>query len=121
MNIQALWLALLIPACVTQAALIQAAETPINIPHDPHARYALLEKSGHIEQRVVVTRRDGLLGVLYSRHVYNCSSHTVALLGTGESLESLDTARPLSGMLPVVENSTAYYLQNEACSKGSQT
>lgn len=121
MNIQALWLALLIPACMTQAALAQAAETLINIPHDPNARHTLLEKSGHIQQRVVVTRRDGLLGALYSRHVYNCSRHTVALLGTGESLESLNSARPLSGMLPVVDRSTAYYLQNEACSESSQT
>lgn len=101
---------------MTPALAAHAAQKPISIPHDPGAQHALVEKSGHAKQRVVVTRREGMLGVLYSRHVYNCERSTVALLGTGDSLENLDSATPLSGMLPVVEDSTAYYIAAEACS-----
>lgn len=102
-------------ALMAPALAIHANEKPISIPHDPGARHALVEKTGNTQKRVVVTRREGMLGVLYSRHVYNCERSTVALLGTGENLENLDSATPLSGMLPVVEDSTAYYIAAEAC------
>lgn len=95
---------------------VQASERNIDIPHDPNARHALLEKSGHAEQRVVVTRRQGLLGTLYSRLMYNCERQTVALLGTGESLQALHAASPSVGMLPVIPDSTAAYIASEACS-----
>ncbi|MCO8168077.1 hypothetical protein NJC40_09845 [Pseudomonas sp. 21LCFQ02] len=103
-------------ALLAPTLAVHAAEKPINIPHDPGAQHALVKKSGHPQQRVVVTRREGTLGVLYSRHVYNCERATVSLLGTAENLEGLDSAKPLSGMLPVVEDSTAYYIAAEACS-----
>lgn len=103
-------------ALMTPALAAHAAEKPISIPHDPGAQHALVEKYGHSNERVVVTRREGILGVLYSRHVYNCDRSTVALLGTGDSLDNLNNAKPLSGMLPVVEDSTAYYIAAEACS-----
>lgn len=38
----------------------------INVPHDPTGQHALVEKSGSPQARVVVTRREGLLGVIYS-------------------------------------------------------
>ncbi|AAO56093.1 MULTISPECIES: hypothetical protein [Pseudomonas] len=111
MKFHAIFLALMIPAFSAHA---EAKAIPI--PHDPTGQHALVEKSGSAQERVVVTRRDGLLGVIYSKRVYNCANHTVNLVGTGSTLEIMEQARAVSGMGPVIRDSTAEYIQTEACS-----
>ncbi|RML44065.1 hypothetical protein ALQ97_02469 [Pseudomonas savastanoi pv. glycinea] len=111
MKLHAFLLALMIPALSAHAE----AKT-INVPHDPTGQHALVEKSGSPQARVVVTRREGLLGVIYSKRVYNCANHTVNLVGTGSTLEIMQQARAVSGMGPVIRDSTADYIESEACS-----
>ncbi|MCD5993427.1 hypothetical protein KDX38_07325 [Pseudomonas sp. CDFA 602] len=111
MKFQALLLASLIPVLSAHAE-----GKSINVPHDSAAQHALVEKSGSSDQRVVVTRRESLLGVIYSKRVYNCENHTVNLVGTGSTLEIMEKAHAVSGMGPVIRDSTSEYIQTEACS-----
>lgn len=107
-----LWLlALLIPALGAHAE----AKT-IPVPMDVAGQHALLEKSGSSDLRVVVTRREGLLGVLYSKRLYNCEKHLVSLVGTGSTLEIMEQAHAVSGMRPIIQDSTDDYIGSEACS-----
>ncbi|RMQ40885.1 hypothetical protein ALQ04_00921 [Pseudomonas cichorii] len=111
MRIQACLLALLIPVFSAHAT-----EKNISVPHDATGSHALVEKSGDSRQRVVVTKREGLLGVIYSKRVYNCENRTVNLVGTGATLEIMEQSQPTSNMGPVIRESTAEYIQAEACS-----
>ncbi|MBX8573651.1 hypothetical protein [Pseudomonas cichorii] len=111
MKIQACLLALLIPVFSTHAA-----EKTIVVPSDPTGNYALVEKSGNAGQRVIITKREGFLGVIYSKRVYNCQNRTVNLVGTGATLEILEQSRPVSGMGPIIRDSTAEDIHAEACS-----
>ncbi|WP_236445620.1 hypothetical protein [Pseudomonas syringae] len=87
-----------------------------SITRDPTGHHALVEKSGSAKERVVITRREGMLGVIYSKRVYNCANHTVNLVGTGSTLEIMEQAKAVSGMGPVIRDSTADYIESEACS-----
>ncbi|MBA1228580.1 hypothetical protein G7013_02810 [Pseudomonas viridiflava] len=111
MKFHAWCLALLLPAISAHAE-----SKPISIPHDPAAQHALVEKTGALTHRIVVTKRESLLGVIYSKRVYNCDNHTVNLVGTGATLEIMESAHAVSGMGPVIPDSTSEYIQNEACS-----
>ncbi|CAM3234041.1 hypothetical protein BZK31_05180 [Pseudomonas floridensis] len=111
MKFHAWLLVLMIPAFS-----VSAEEKAIAVPHDPAAQHALVEKTGSLNNRVVVTRRESLLGVIYSKRVYNCDNHTVNLVGTGSTLQIMESAHAVSGMGPVIRDSTAEYIQTEACS-----
>ncbi|MFJ4142867.1 hypothetical protein [Pseudomonas sp. NPDC089734] len=111
MKFHACLLALLIPALSAHAT-----EKTISVPHDTGGSHAVVQKSGNNTQRVIVTKREGLLGVMYSKRVYNCESRTVNLLGTGATLEIMEQSHPVSKMGPVIRDSTAEYIQAEACS-----
>lgn len=76
----------------------------------------LAGKSGSADLRVVVTRREGLLGVIYSKRLYNCEKHTVNLVGTGSTLEIMEQAHAVRGMAPIIQDSTDDYIGSEACS-----
>ncbi|EKG38655.1 hypothetical protein GE543_15650 [Pseudomonas sp. SZ57] len=111
MKLHACFLALMIPALSAHAE-----GKTLSIPHDPSGHHALVEKSGSAKERVVITRREGMLGVIYSKRVYNCANHTVNLVGTGSTLEIMEQAKAVSGMGPVIRDSTADYIESEACS-----
>ncbi|ODJ94917.1 hypothetical protein BB779_16910 [Pseudomonas viridiflava] len=111
MKFHAWFLMFMIPAVSAHAEA-----KPIAVPIDPAAQHALVDKSGTMTHRVVVTKRESLLGVIYSKRVYNCDNHTVNLVGTGETLEIMESAHAVSGMGPVIRDSTAQYIQTEACS-----
>ncbi|KTB65865.1 hypothetical protein [Pseudomonas syringae] len=104
-------LALLIPVFS-----VHAEGKTITVPADPAAHHALVEKSGSADLRVVVTRREGLLGVIYSKRLYNCEKHTVNLVGTGSTLEIMEQARAIRGMAPIIQDTTDDYIGSEACS-----
>ncbi|NAS95995.1 hypothetical protein [Pseudomonas syringae] len=111
MKFHAIFLALMIPAVSAHAEV-----KIINIPLDPAGKHALVEKSGSPDLRVVVTRREGLLGVIYSKRLYNCENHTVNLVGTGSTLEIMEQSNAVSGMAPIIRNSTDDSISSEACS-----
>ncbi|MBI6852944.1 hypothetical protein YA0002_09215 [Pseudomonas cichorii] len=111
MKIQACLLALLIPVLSANAS-----EKTIVVPSDPTGSHALVEKSGNAGKRVVITKREGFLGVIYSKRVYNCQNRTVNLVGTGATLEILEQSRPVSGMGPIIRDSTSEDIHAEACS-----
>ncbi|GFM50337.1 hypothetical protein PSCICE_16040 [Pseudomonas cichorii] len=111
MKIQACLLGLLIPVCSAHAI-----EKAIVVPSDPTGNYALVEKSGNAGKRVVVTKREGFLGVMYSKRVYNCQNRTVNLVGTGATLEIMEQSHPVSSMGPIIRDSTAEDIHAEACS-----
>ncbi|SHM49524.1 hypothetical protein SAMN05216593_101194 [Pseudomonas asturiensis] len=111
MKFHAWFLLLIIPAMSAHAE-----GRNIVVPHDPTGQHALVEKTGAPTNRIVVTRRESLLGVIYSKRVYNCANHTVNLVGTGSTLEIMESAQAVSGMGPVIRDSTAEYIQTEACS-----
>ncbi|AHG40666.1 hypothetical protein N018_10585 [Pseudomonas syringae CC1557] len=111
MKLNACLLALLIPAFS-----LHAEGKSITVHADPTAHHALVEKSGSADLRVVVTRREGLLGVIYSKRLYNCEKHTVNLVGTGSTLEIMERARAVSGMGPIIQDTTDDYIASEACS-----
>ncbi|KPC27810.1 Uncharacterized protein ABJ99_0307 [Pseudomonas syringae pv. cilantro] len=111
MKLNACLLTLLIP---TLAAHAEGKTIPV--PQDPAGQHALLEKSGSAELRVVVTRREGLIGVIYSKRLYNCEKHMVNLVGTGSTLEIMEQAHAVRGMAPIIQDSTDDYIGSEACS-----
>ncbi|GFM71034.1 hypothetical protein OH708_00490 [Pseudomonas capsici] len=111
MKIQACLLGLLIPVCSAHAI-----EKAIVVPSDPTGNYALVEKSGNAGKRVVVTKREGFLGVMYSKRVYDCQNRTVNLVGTGATLEIMEQSHPVSSMGPIIRDSTAEDIHAEACS-----
>ncbi|QHF03764.1 hypothetical protein N015_15630 [Pseudomonas asturiensis] len=117
MKFHAWFLLFMIPAVSAHADGKHGADGKhIVVPHDPTGQHELVEKSGAPTNRVVVTRRESLLGVIYSKRVYNCTNHTVNLVGTGATLEIMGSANAVSGMGPVIRDSTAEYIQTEACS-----
>lgn len=111
MRIQACLLALLIPAFSATAT-----EKSIHVPQDPIGTYAVVAKSGTPGQRVIVTKREGFLGVLYSKRIYNCQARTVNLVGTGATLEIMEQSHPVSKMGPIIRDSVAENIHAEACS-----
>ncbi|GFM85488.1 hypothetical protein PSCICO_08870 [Pseudomonas cichorii] len=111
MRIHACLLALLIPVFSANAT-----EKTISVPGDPIGTYAVVKKSGTAGQRVIVTKREGFLGVIYSKRVYDCQNRTVNLVGTGATLEIMEQSHPVSSMGPIIRDSTAEYLHAEACS-----
>ncbi|RMO05333.1 hypothetical protein ALQ47_01218 [Pseudomonas cichorii] len=111
MKIQACLLGLLIPVCSAHAI-----EKAIVVPSDPTGNYALVEKSGNAGKRVVVTKREGFLGVMYSKRIYDCQNRTVNLVGTGATLEIMEQSHPVSSMGPIIRDSTAEDIHAEACS-----
>ncbi|MCI3945261.1 hypothetical protein BW686_24655 [Pseudomonas syringae] len=111
MKFNAWFLAFLIPPLAAHAE-----GKAIHVPLDVAGQHALVEKSGSADLRVVVTRREGLLGVIYSKRLYNCEKHLVNLVGTGSTLEIMEQAHAVSGMGPIIRDSTDDYIGSEACS-----
>jgi hypothetical protein len=95
-------------------ALAQGGQT-LAVPSDAKAQYFVLDKSGGVNSRVIVTKRVGSSGISYSRRLYNCSYNTVKYLGSGDSLAAMDASSPDANMSNVNAGSTAYYVGLEAC------
>ena len=111
MKIRACLLGLLFPVCSAHAI-----EKAIVVPSDPTGNYALAEKSGNAGKRGVVTKREGFLGGMYSKRVYDCQNRTGNLVGTGATLEIMEQSHPVSSMGPIIRDSTAEDIHAEACS-----
>jgi hypothetical protein len=92
-----------------------AAETPLDVPSDPKARYFVLEKVGKGAERTILTKRVGPSGTSFSRRLYNCSQGTVKYLGTGDTLEQMKRSKPDANMSPIVNGSIAFHVGREAC------
>lgn len=96
-------------------ATATAEEKPFHVPSDPKARYFVLGKGGHFEERIIVTKRVGSSGTSFSRRVYNCTTRMVKYLGSGDSIEAMNQSRPDPNMAPIVPGAIADYVGMEAC------
>ncbi|WP_050507828.1 hypothetical protein [Pseudomonas syringae] len=82
------WTVLLL-GMVTMSAFAQE-EITIRVPNDPNAKHVLVHKSGKPTHRVIITKRIGLTGELYTKRSYNCEKRTVRMIGAGHTLEILE-------------------------------
>lgn len=91
------------------------ASQEMRIPTDPKATYTILEKDMNGSMATIVTKREGPAGTTYSKRLYDCSSWTVKYLGTGESLEQMNSSAADPGMSPIGDETIAYYVGQKAC------
>ncbi|EIV6183939.1 hypothetical protein L9H89_003680 [Klebsiella aerogenes] len=87
----------------------------MKIPSDPKGTYTILEKDMNGSMATIVTKREGPAGTTYSKRLYDCSSWTVKYLGTGESLEQMNSSEADKGMSPIGDETIAYYVGRRAC------
>lgn len=85
--------------------------TPITINSDT-ARYFVLEKQMKVDNnknlRSIVTKRVGSSGVTYSKRLYDCKNNTVKYLGSGDTLEKMNTSKLDTKMSAIFDGSIAY-------------
>lgn len=102
------------------AALAQhvaAAEHQVFVPSDPRARHVVMESTGPIDQRVLVTRREGPSGTTYAVRLFNCSNGTWKYLGSGDSVDEAKAGVPDRLMADILPNSIPAALRSAACSR----
>lgn len=92
-----------------------SAQYNIRIPTDSKANYTVIEKNSRGELRTIITKREGVSGVSYSERIYDCTSGLVKYLGTGDTLEQMKSSSADPNMTPIVDQSIAFYIGQEAC------
>ena len=97
------------------ASMASAEELMISIPNDLHARYVLIQKSGSLQERLIVVRRTSMSGIVYSRRVYDCAEDTVHFLGSGLTLKALDSDQIEWRVQSVATDTVASDIQRVAC------
>ncbi|MEJ1935381.1 hypothetical protein WDZ92_34730 [Nostoc sp. NIES-2111] len=88
----------------------------IHIPSDPKARFWVLgveKRPGGM--RAVVTRREGSSGVTYSKRLVDCDRQEVKYLASADDYAGLAVERPDPRMAPLVPQSIAWYVTQQAC------
>lgn len=96
-------------------AVANAGEQTISVPNDRYAQYALIQKSGDTQERLIVVRRTSMSGVVYSRRAYDCEDDTVHFLGSGLTLEALETDQIEWRVQSVERGTVADDLERIAC------
>ena len=89
--------------------------TTFSIPTDLKAKYTIIDKNLNGSMATITTMREGPSGTSYSQRLYDCTSWTVKYLGDGDTLEQMKASKPDEGMSPIVDNSIAYYIGQQAC------
>lgn len=97
--------------------VLNPGERKFFLPSDASADFTILEVSSGWPERSIVTRRIGKSGTSYSRRLYNCESQTVKYLGSGGSLAEMESSPPDPRMGPIVFESIAYYVGQQACKR----
>lgn len=85
------------------------------IPSDPKATYEVLEKTGKGKKRVITTKRTGPSGVSYSKREYDCELAKVRYIGTGDTLQEMQSSKPDGKLTGIVDGSIASYIGGVAC------
>ena len=101
---------------IATLAVTAAEERVIPVPNDPYAKHVLVHKSGKPNHRVVVTKRTGLTGELYTKRAYNCEKQTVRMLSSGNTLDILDGHENDWPEKPVASRSVSEDIGMQACS-----
>ena len=107
--------AMLLLVMVTPLAFALEGIT-IEVPNDPYGKHELVHKSGKSTHRVIVTKRTGLSGELYTKRRYNCEKQTVQMIGTGHTLEILENQDNKWPESAVMSRSVAEDIGMLACS-----
>lgn len=89
--------------------------TTFSITTDLKAKYTIIDKNLNGSMATITTMREGPSGTSYSQRLYDCTSWTVKYLGDGDTLEQMKASKPDEGMSPIVDNSIAYYIGQQAC------
>lgn len=97
------------------ASMASAEELTILIPNDLHARYVLIQKSGSLQERLIVMRRTRMSRMVYLRRVYDCVEDTVHFLGSGLTLKALDSDQIEWRVQSVGSDTVAGNIQHAAC------
>lgn len=92
-----------------------SAQYNMRIPSDSKANYTVIEKNSRGDFRTIITKREGVSGVSYSERLYDCSKGFVKYLGTGDTLEQMKSSSADPDMTPIVDQSIAFYIGQEAC------
>lgn len=106
---------LLLATAILGACAARADTYHLQIPSDSKANYTVLEKGIQGNLRTIITKREGAYGTTFSQRIYNCESHEVKYLGTGDTLEEMKNSKADAAMGPIVNQSIAYYVGLEAC------
>lgn len=101
---------------IATLAVNAAEEQAIPVPSDPYAKHVLVHKSGNPKHRVVVTKRTGLTGELYTKRAYNCEKQTVRMVSSGYTLDIVDNHENDWPEKPVASRSVAADIAMQACS-----
>ena len=85
------------------------------IPSDSKATYEVLEKTGKGKKRIITTKRTGPSGTSYSKREYDCELAKVRYIGTGDTLQEMQSSKPDSKLTGIVDGSIASYIGGVAC------
>lgn len=96
-----------------------ASSAPYNlhVPSDPKATYTVLDVGKQDGLVTITTKREGSSGTSFSKRAYDCRSGKVMYLGSGETLEQMESSKPDDHLSPVVDGSIADYVGGQACKK----
>lgn len=104
-----------ITPAVAAAAL---AGMEFRIPSDTKARWGLIDiTQKDADSNFIFTHRIGPSGVTYSMRHYDCDTHKVRYLATGETITEMRASKADEKMSEIVPRSIAYYLGRLACTK----
>ena len=101
-------------ALTVVATSVQAA-TPVEVPSDPKASYAIVVKNIN-GAKAVITQRKGPSGTSFSIREINCLNNTFRYMGEGDSIkEMIANVHDRDPMSRLVRGSISYYIVKAAC------
>lgn len=104
-----------ITPAVAAAAL---AGMEFRIPSDTKARWGLIDITQKAaDSNFIFTHRIGPSGVTYSMRHYDCGTHKVRYLATGETINEMRASKADAKMSDIVPGSITYYLGQLACTQ----
>ncbi|MCY1400695.1 hypothetical protein D3C76_983200 [compost metagenome] len=93
-------------------ALADAVRVPYELDE---AAYSIVSMTGDSSGRTVITKREGISGDSYAKRLLKCTDRTVLFLGSGKTMQDLDSARPDHEATPIFKGSISAGIAEVAC------
>lgn len=107
----------LMSSSLSQNQDVTHSEASLYVPSDSSARYTVIEHGSLMGNPTLTVRREGKSGVSFSKRLFDCNNNSAKYLGTGDSLQEMNSAVPDSTMTTNVEGSIQYWQWAYVCNK----
>lgn len=102
-------------ACILPLTPATAESLQISSGIDDTATYSIVDMTENDSGATVIAKRVGISGESYTKRVLNCADRTVLFLGSGNTIEDLETAKPDREATPIFRGSLAASIAEVAC------